>query len=107
MEILFERADEHILVVIDGKDVRFGSTHHGAQLADISGLQLNYDGVCREFPDLETREDWKEEAVERFKDKIKELKTEEERTEYIIKELEGCGYKAKSKRRKGFRPIPI
>ena len=107
IEILFEHGNEVILVVITGKKVRFGSTTYGAQLADISGLSLSYDGVIEEFPDLKDRLDWEEEAALRFEDYISNLKTEEEIYDYIIIELEKNGYIAKSKRRKGFRPVNL
>lgn len=107
IEIIFELGSEVILVVIDGIDIKFGNTSYGTKLADISGLKLNYAGVCREFPDLELEDRWKELACERFKEKIKGMKTEDERCSYIIEELEKQGYKAKNKRRKGFRPTKI
>jgi len=107
IEVLFEFGNEIIIVVIKGKDVKFGSTTYGAQLADISGMKLNYEGVVEEFPDLKNRLDWEEEAVLRFKDYIMKLNSEEEICNYIIKELESCGYKAKNKKRNGFRPVRL
>ena len=107
IEVLFEMGSEIILVVIRGKDVKFGTSSYGCKLADISGLKLDYVGVCREFPDLELRDDWKEEAIYRFKEKIKELKSEIEISKYIIDELSKSGYKAKSMQRGGFRPVKL
>ena len=107
IEIVFELGSEVILVVINRKDVKFGSTSFGAQLADISGLKLDYVGVVREFPDLELEDNWKEIAIERFKEKIKGMKTEDEIFNYIVKELETQGYKAVKKRRKGFKPVDL
>ena len=107
IEVIFELGSEVILIVIEGNDVKFGSTTYGAQLADISGLKLSYEGVVREFPDLETADDWKEIATGRFKEKLNSLKGEEAKCTYLIKELESCGYKAKSKRRNGFRTVKI
>jgi len=107
IELIFELGSEVILVVITGKDVKFGSTTYGATMADISGLKLDYAGVCREFPDLELADDWKEQAASRFKEKIQDMKTEDEISNYIITELQKQGYKAIKKRRKGFRPIDL
>ena len=76
IELIFELGNEVILVLINGNKVTFGNTSYGAQMADISGLQLNYEGVVREHPDLELRNDWQEEAVSRFKDKIRSLENE-------------------------------
>tara|TARA_R100000750_G_C2343899_1_gene95424 strand:- start:1592 stop:1918 length:327 start_codon:yes stop_codon:yes gene_type:complete len=107
IELIFELGSEVILVVIKGNKVTFGNTAYGNQMADISGLKLNYDGVCREFPDLELEDDWREQACERFKSKIEDMKNEEEVCKYIIGELESQGYKAKKKMREGFRAIDL
>jgi len=107
IELIFELGSEVILVVINGHDVKFGNTSFGSQLADISGIKLDYKGVCEEFPDLELEDDWREQAIERFKEKIKSMKTEDEVATYIIDELSGKGYVPKKKRRAGFRPINL
>lgn|SRR3990167_1893886 len=107
IEVIFLYGTEVILVVVNGNDVRFGSTTFGARLAGIEGLRLSYEGVCREFPDLETKDNWREEAIKRFKDKIASFKTEDEKVDYIIKDLTKFGYVAKKKQRKGFRPEVI
>ena len=70
-------------------------------------MKLDYRGVCEEFPDLELVDNWREQACERFKDKIKNMKTEDEISNYIIDELQKQGYRAIKKRRKGFRPINL
>ena len=105
IELMFELGSEVVLVVIKGHKVTFGNTAFGAQTADISGLKLDYNGVCREFPDLELADDWREQACNRFKEKIKEMNTEDEVCNYIIAELEKQGYTIKQKRRDGYRPI--
>lgn len=107
IKLIFEFGNETILVVINGNDIKFGNTLYGAQLSDISGIKLSYDGVIKEFPDLEGDDNWENEATIRFKDYIKSLKTEEEKAQYIQKELESCGYIGKLKERKGFRPISL
>ena len=105
IELMFEFGNEVVIVIINGNDIKFGNTVYGNQLADISGLKLDYKGVCREFPDLETNEEWEREALARFRTHLRTLKTEDEKCDYIIKELESCGYKAKMKKRGGFRPV--
>ena len=107
IELIFEFGNEVVLVLIDGHTVSFGSTSFGAHLADISGLKLSHAGVCKEFPDLELANDWEEQAVQRFKEKIGEMKSENEICDYIITELEKQGYTAKQKRREGFRPVNL
>lgn len=107
MELLFELGGETILVVINRKEVKFGNTKYGAVLADITGLKLSYEGVYRQFPDLETVKDWKQQACKRFKEKINSMNSEDEISDYIIKELKTHGYIPKFKRRKGFRPVKL
>jgi len=66
-------------------------------------LRFDKAGVIKEFPDLKDNEEWRFEAIKRFKEKIKSLNNESEVSDYIINELKGCGYKPKFKQRAGFR----
>lgn len=104
---MFELGSDAILVSVDGNNVRFSNTSFGAMWADISGLKLNYTGVIREHPDLETNPDWKRICVERFKEKIKSFKTEKATCEYIVEDLTKFGYKIKWTQQEGHRPIRI
>lgn len=101
--LIFEYIGEKTLVHIDGKNVSFGNTAFGNQLVPIEGIRLDYNGVCREFPDLETRKDWREEAIKRFKDKINKMTNEKEISDYIIEDLKKFGYRPLSKQINGFR----
>lgn len=103
IEIMAESGPEFTLIRIDGHDVKFGTTTFGTVMADISGMRIDYDGVCREHPDLESNPNWKDEAIKRFKKKIKEMKTELEISDYLIEELKTMGYKPKFRQRAGFR----
>ena len=103
----FQRANEVILIVINGNNVLFGSTIFGAALADISGLKLDFHGTIREFPDLKEDLQWREKAIERFKKHIKALNDEDKISDYIICELRNKGYIPKLKQKQGFRPVRI
>ena len=103
MEILFERGAEVVLVRIYGHRVTFCNSQFGAVEADIEGIQYSYIGCIRSHPDLELRDDWKEESIKRLKQKIKELDTEDAIVKYIIEELKNQGYIPKQIQRKGFR----
>ena len=107
IEIIFNYASEVIIVRINGKEVLFGSTMYGAQLAHIDGLRLDFHGTIREFPDLKNDIEWKSKAINRFKDHIKSLKTEDEVADYIINELRTKGYTPKLKQKSGFRPVKL
>ena len=107
IDLFFNYFNEIILVKIEGKKILFGNTQYGARMAPIEGLKLSRQGAIKEFPDLITREDWKEEAIRRFKQKIEELPSEEDIAEYIINDLKVYGYIPKLKQRTGFRPERI
>ena len=105
--ILFGLAGEKILVTIKGERITFANTTFGAVESDIEGLQLSHQGVIKEFPDLKDNENWKEETIKRFKKKISELKTEQDRAVYVIEELKGQGYTFEKIQREGFRPTMV
>ena len=103
IELIFVRGSEIILVRVNGHDVTFSNSIQGAVYAPIDGMKLDYEGVIKEHPDLKDREDWNQEAVKRFKEKIKSYETEKEVSEYIIKELKSVGYVPKYRQKQGFR----
>lgn len=100
IELAFEFVGDIYLVVVRGNSIQF---IQNGRVSDISGLRLNYEGVTKEFPDLIGSEDWKQEAIQRFKDRIKSFPTEEDKAGYIINDLKQHGYKLKYKQVAGFR----
>lgn len=107
IKLLFTLGNEGVLIVIDGKDVKFGNTSFGNVLASIDNLRLSYPGVCKEHPDLKGDKEWKTKSIKRFKAKINEMASEEEISNYLIGDLKQYGYIPKYKERKGFRPQKI
>lgn len=107
IDALFQLGNEIVLIRVEGNKVLFGNTMFGSQMADIKGLKLDYVGVCRQFPDLEMKDDWREETIKRFKEKVKSFKTERQKIDYLIEDLSKHGYKALKIQRKGFRPENI
>ena len=103
IELMFTFGTDYILVVVNHHSVQFGNTSFGTQLADISGLKLNREGVLKEFPDLITNVNWREEAINRFKDKIRLLNSEEAIVTYLIEDLRKFGYKPYYKQIQGHR----
>jgi hypothetical protein len=103
---VFEYASEPVEVRVDGANILFRTMQSGGWLT-IDNIKLDYAGVVREFPDLEGSIIWKEEAIKRFKEKIKELKTEKLRIQYIINDLKKHGYIPRFMQQKGFRPEAI
>lgn len=103
IQVVFRLASEKILVTIDGETIKFANTSQGMQESTIENLQLSKPGVVKEFPDLKDNENWRKEAINRFKKHIKSLKTEDERVNYLIEDLKKHGYIAEAKQKKGFR----
>jgi hypothetical protein len=101
--VIFQLASQIVEVRIENTNCLFRTGQFGGAFAPIDSLQLDYNGIVREFPDLETKDNWKEIAISRFKDKIKELKTEEERMNYVVEDLKKWGYVPLYKQRGGFR----
>jgi len=104
--IIFQFIGEFVEVRIDGTNVFFRA-NKSPMFADITGIKLDKGGVIKEFPDLQDKEDWKHQAQERFKMKIKELNTEEERVRFVIEDLIKFGYKPYAFQKAGFRPVKI
>lgn len=104
IDILFQFGGDVILVKIEGTRISFGSVNYGSTLATIEGLKLNKSGVEKEFPDLKGNPNWREIAIKRFKNKIKELDSEMDRASYIIEDLKKYGYVGKQIQVKGHRP---
>lgn len=97
-------ANEVVEIRVDGNEVYFKSSSYGSCWAPIEGLRLNLVGVIKEFPDLEGDPKWEEKAAIRFKTKIKNMKSEDAKINYIIADLKKHGYTPKYKQKKGFRP---
>lgn len=107
MEILFNRANEVVIVRIAGHKVEFGNTVFGAKLATIDGLKLDYNGAIREFPDLTDDVEWRAKAIERFKEHIKTLDNESAIGKYCIEELKKHGYVATTYQKQGGRAVKL
>ena len=100
--IIFQLASEVFEVRIDKGNVLFRTTSTNGAFGTIDNLQLNYVGVIKEFPDLKDSKEWRQEAIKRFKEKIKTM-NEIEASKYIIEDLIKFGYKPLYKQRDGFR----
>ena len=105
--VIFDFAGEFVEVVIDGTNCLFRTKQFGGALAPIDALRLDKKGVIKEHPDLKDNEDWRKEAIKRFKEKMKDYNNEKERMEYIINDLKKFGYKPLVIQKAGFRPIKV
>jgi len=107
IDLTFQFGGEMILIKIEGNSVTFGSTDQGAQMAPIDGLKIDKKGVIKEFPDLKGNPEWRIEAIKRFKEKIRQMKTERNKADYIISDLKKFGYIPKRIQINGRRPENI
>jgi hypothetical protein len=57
--------------------------------------------------DLKESENWREEAIKRFKNKIGDLESEDKIVDYLISDLRKFGYKPYYKQKQGFRKEAI
>lgn len=105
--IIFSYFSEVVEVRIDGNNVLFRTSQYGGAFVPIEGLRLDKNGVFKEHPDLVDKENWREEAINRFKEHIKKLESETLAMKYIIDELGKVGYKPIAYQRQGHRPQKI
>lgn len=105
VDFLFEQ--EIITVRVNGNNLLFGKQANKGYFATLDQLKFSYSGVIKEFPDLKDNKDWKDIALERLKEKIKNMKTEFEVTRYIINDLSKFGYKPLRMQRQGSRTKEI
>lgn len=101
--VIFQFATEFIEVRVVGNNVLFRTIQTGSMFATIDNIKLDKSGVIKEFPDLKDSDNWREEAIKRFKQKILSYNSENQRINYIIEDLSKYGYKPISKQREGWR----
>jgi hypothetical protein len=104
--VIFNYLSEIVEVRVDGTNVFF-RTSQSPIFATIEGLRIEKSGVIKEFPDLKDNPEWKNIAIERFKEKIKSYNTEMERVKYIIEDLNKYGYVPLYYQRQGHRPVKL
>ena len=101
--VIFQFGGDVIETRIEGTSVYFRSTVYGTSFVTIDNLYLDKANVIKEFPDLEGDEFWRMKAIQRFKDEMKKLGTENKISDYLINDLKKYGYVPKYKQRAGFR----
>jgi len=103
IEVIFYFGTDIIMVRINQHRITFVNSSYGGFESTIEGLKLSQSGVIKEYPDLKENPQWKEIAIQRFKDKIKSLDQEEAICTYIVDDLKKYGYIPKWKQKQGFR----
>ena len=98
------------VIQITGKELVFAELVGGMpKIATIEGLRLVPSEIVKKFPDLKGKpiEYIKKEAIRRFKEHLKSMKSEEEIMEYVRKELEPHGYQLLMYQKSGWRPVVV
>ena len=103
IDLIFFQGTEIILIRIAGTDIRFATSMQNNIWCPIDGLKLSKDGAIKQFPDLNGKDNWKEETIKRFKEHISKMKNEREIANYVIDDLKRYGYIPKYKQEAGFR----
>jgi len=101
--VIFEYGSERVEVRIGTSNCYFRTGQFGGALVPIDSIKIDKAGSIKEHPDLKDRDDWKEESIKRFKEKLKTYKTEMERLKYVIEDLSKVGYKPIYIQRDGHR----
>lgn len=91
--VIFDFATGVVEVRIDGNNCLFRSQQSYNAFYPIDGLRLDKKGVIKEHPDLKDSNEWRQEAIKRFKEKLKTFDTEMDRINYIMEDLKKFGYK--------------
>ena len=103
IDLIFYFGTEIIFVRVRLGSIMFANSSQGNQWSPIDGLRLSEVGVKKEFPELRGEEDWRTKAIQKFKDRVADMKTEMEIAEYIIADLRKFGYQPKFIQEAGFR----
>lgn len=106
IQMTFQKGSERMIVRIIGNNVLFIDPQNNI-MAPIEGLNLNKQGVIKEHPDLKDDIEWKQKAIQRFTDKVKSFKTENERADWIIEEMKQMKYIGLYQQKEGWRPMKI
>ena len=104
--IIFSYAGDVVEVRVTDGTLYFRTAGSPA-FATIDGLKLSKEGAIKEHPDLKNNNNWKDESIKRLKEKVKNMKNENEVCNYVIDELRSVGYIPLYKQQNGWRPVKL
>ena len=103
---VFQQGTDIYKIRIYGYNLIFSKIYgNNERHTTIDGLQLSVAGILKHYPDLEGKEpmEMRIEAIKRFKEKLKEMKSEEEVKNYLKEDLSPYGFKLLRWQKSGFR----
>ena len=110
IDCAFQQQQEIIGIRIEGNHLQFITGLIQGQIPKftfIGGLRLSIGGIIKEFPELKDKEpkEIRKIGIQRFKEKIAKMETEEEIKKYIIEDLKKheINYLMDLTLKKGFR----
>jgi hypothetical protein len=107
IDTIMRNGSEVVFIRVSNTNVYFSTSSNRDVMSTIEGLQLSKEGVYKEFPELKGNDNWRIEAIAKFKDKIKSLGNEDKIIDFLIKDLQKFGYVPLKKMKVGFRPTTI
>lgn len=111
MIVISFRKDNNIgFIKIADKQLYYGHVVRGTPFyAPIDKKIFVYSGILKEYPDLKDKTEAEARTIAegRLKEKVSNMKTEEEIYQYVISELRMHGSIPFMRQRLGFRPEPI
>lgn len=104
IDVILKFVTDVVMVRVNGHSVTFGSkVGNNPMMAPIEGLKLSRAGVIKEFPELAASDNWRLEAIAKFKHKIRTMETEDKIVEYVVGDLTKWGYVPLYKQKQGMR----
>jgi len=104
---IFEYGSEMVEVRVNQTNCLFRTVSTNGGFVPIEGIKLEKAGCVKEHPDLKNDLEWKEKAIKRFKQKLKDYSTEKQRMNYIISDLTKHGYLPRYMQQEGHRVVKI
>ena len=98
------------IIKIDGNHIQYGKMFQSnLMFMSVDKLKFQYSGILKEFPDLDDMPEIEAQIIahERFKQKVDNMRNEDEVYDYVILELKKFGCIPKYKQKKGFRKEKI
>lgn len=103
--IIFQFGNEMVEVRINGGELYFRTSTYGSQFVPLESLKIDKEGALKDNPDLRDDVEWRIKAINRLKEKVKSMRTDKGRANYIVEDLKRYGYVPLYMQEEGHRPV--